>query len=193
MARGIGSVFTTTSRIRAELKKYLPWIEISSGKSHRIPKLITKSLVLNLKIVCQFPHVYTSRDIRLGMEDPVLHEFQTQDLVEKLGQNLQLIAEYDTETYNDLFVSDDVIDELGGEDAYIKQRKNIENFLRLDFIDRHAYGNIVPRAGKSNLFITQAATVLLVRLFVDENALFVSIERNGNIGGTIQTVESVVQ
>lgn len=126
------------------------------------------------------------------MKDPQLHDFQTTDLVEKLTPNLQIISEYDTETYNDLFVADVVIEDLGGQDAYNKQRKKIEDFLRLDFIDRHAYGGIVPRAGESNLFVTQAANVLLIRLFVEDNALFVSVERNGNIGGMIDDVEDIV-
>lgn len=126
------------------------------------------------------------------MEDPHLHDFQTLDLVEKLRPNLQIIAEYDTETYNDLFVADDVIEDLGGQEAYTKQRKKIEEFLRMDFIDRHAYGDIVPRAGESNLFVTQAANVLLIRRFVEDNALFVSVERNGDIGATIDAVENMV-
>lgn len=127
------------------------------------------------------------------MSDPLLHDFETTALVEELGQNLQIVAEYNTETYNDLFVADDVVEELGGQEKYNQQRKKIEDFLRLDFVDRHAYGEIVPRAGESNLFLTQAAKVLLIRVFVEDNALFVSVERNGHIGTTIDAVVDVVQ
>lgn len=127
------------------------------------------------------------------MSDPSLHDFETTTLVAELGPDLQIIAEYNAETYNDLFVSDDVIEEIGGQDDYDEQRTKIEDFLRLDFIDRHAYGDIVPRAGESDLFVTQAANVLLIRLFVEENGLFVSVERNGTIGPTIDAVERVAK
>lgn len=127
------------------------------------------------------------------MAEPQLHDFETSALVAELAPNLQIVAEYNTESYNDLYVSDDVIEELGGQDEYDKQRKKIEDFLRMDYIDRHAYGDIVPRAGDSDLFVTQAANVLLIRLFVDDDALFVSVERDGSIGASIDTVEGVVK
>lgn len=122
-----------------------------------------------------------------------LHDFHTENLVENLGPNLQIIAEYNTATYNDLYVSGDVIEQFGGPDDYEQRRQKIEEFLRMDYIDRHAYEDIVPGAGRSELFVTQAANVLLIRFFNHEDALFVSVERNGSIGQTIDTIEEVVK
>ena len=127
------------------------------------------------------------------MKDPRLHDFEIESLVEELAPRLQIIAEYNTETFTDLYVSDVVIEELGGHDDYEDQRQKIEDFLRMDFIDRHAYGNIVPRAGESDLFVTQAANVLLIRKFIDDDALFVSVTRNGSIGETIDMIETVLE
>ncbi|NIC00985.1 hypothetical protein [Halobacterium sp. R2-5] len=122
-------------------------------------------------------------------KSPQLHDFPIEKLVDDLGSNLQIVAEYNTDTYNDLYVSDDVIDEFGGSDNYEDQRQKIEEFLRMDFLDRHAYGDIVPGAGDSELFVTLAANVLLVRFFQHDDALFVSVERNGSVGHVIDTIE----
>ncbi|PSQ00208.1 hypothetical protein BRC89_02445 [Halobacteriales archaeon QS_4_70_19] len=63
----------------------------------------------------------------------------------------------------------------------------------MDLVDRHAYEEIVPRAGPSELFVTRAANVLLIRLFSGDEALFVSIERSGAVGETIDTIERITK
>lgn len=127
------------------------------------------------------------------IKSPQLHDFEIEELVDNLGPNLQLILEYNTDICNDLYVSEDAIQWYGSTDEYEDQRPRTVEFLRMDFIDRHAYGDIVPKAGDSELFVTQAANVLLVRFFNDDDALFVSIERNGSIGQTVDTIEAIVR
>lgn len=125
--------------------------------------------------------------------DPLLHDFEVNRLLHDLGSNLQILSEYNAEMYNDIYVSDELIEEIGGEAEYEAQRENIDDFLRMDLVDRHAYVDIVPRAGASELFVTRAANVLLIRRFSGDDALFVSIERDGSIGETIDTVERVAK
>lgn len=127
------------------------------------------------------------------MKDPRFHDFEIKPLVEELAPKLQIIAEYNTETYTDLYVSDGLIEELGGHGNYEEQRSKIEDFLRMDFIGRHAYRDIVPRAGESDLFVTQAANVLLIRKFINDNALFVSVTRNESIGDTINIIVELLE
>ncbi|PSQ17551.1 hypothetical protein BRD00_07575 [Halobacteriales archaeon QS_8_69_26] len=129
-------------------------------------------------------------------ENPELFDFETTEAVAEFGDsqhpNLQIIAEYNAEVYNDLFVADGVVDEVGGREAYDRQREKVESFLRLDLLDRDAYQDIVPRAGSAELFVTRAESVYLVRAFRNGDGLFVSTRRNGLVDDMIDVVCGLV-
>lgn len=124
---------------------------------------------------------------------PELFEFSTASAVEEFGEStipeLQIVAEYSAEVYNDLYVADDLVEEVGGREAYERRRENVESFLRLDLVDRDSYTDIVPRAGPAELFVTRAANVFLVRTFRGDSGLFVSVHRNGSVDDLLAAIE----
>ena len=83
---------------------------------------------------------------------------------------------------------------LGSEQKipYEHQRDIVADFLRLDLLERDAYVDLVPRAGRAELLITQAANLLFIRGFRDDDALFVSVDRNGSIDEFVGIVEALV-
>jgi hypothetical protein len=139
-----------------------------------------------------------SLDARLMQPNPQseLFEFSTEDALRRFSDSglpvLQLIAEYNESVYNDLYVDDEVVESLGGTDAYNRQRDLVTDFLRLDLLERNAYTDIVPRAGRVELLITQASGLVFIRVFRGEDALFVSVERNGSIDQFVTIAEALV-
>lgn len=105
---------------------------------------------------------------------------------------LHILAEYNSDVYRDLYVDDGVVEALGGEAAYERQRDLVGDFLRLDLLERNAYSDLVPRAGPVELLVTQAADLMFVRTFREDDALFLSIERNGSIDMFVELAEGLV-
>lgn len=125
-----------------------------------------------------------------------LFEFETEDALARFGDSdlsaLQLLAEYNESEYNDLYVKDSIVEDLGGTDAYDRQRDLVADFLRLDLLERNAYCDIVPRAGRVELLVAQASDLVFIRTFRGDDALFISVERNGSIDEFIEIVEALV-
>ncbi|WP_380678650.1 hypothetical protein [Salinigranum sp. GCM10025319] len=125
-----------------------------------------------------------------------LFEFTTEDALDQFDHSrlssIQLIAEYNESVYSDLYVQDTVVETLGGVDAYERQRDLVADFLRLDLLERNAYCDLVPRAGQVELLVTQAADLMFIRAFRADDALFISVERNGSIDEFVDIVEALV-
>ncbi len=125
-----------------------------------------------------------------------LFEFTTEDVLVRFGDSklpaLQLVAEYNESVYNDLYVDDSIVESLGGVDAYNRQRNLVADFLRLDLLERDAYSDIVPRAGRVEVLLTQASGLLFIRVFRGDNALFISVERNGSMDEFVGIAEELV-
>jgi hypothetical protein len=125
-----------------------------------------------------------------------LFEFTTEDALTLFGDSdlpaLQLLSEYNESVYNDLYVKDSIVERLGGTDAYTGQRDLVADFLRLDLLERNAYYDLVPRAGRVELLITQASNLVFIRTFRGDDALCLSVERNGSIDEFVETAEALV-
>lgn len=130
------------------------------------------------------------------LADPELFDFTTEEALDEFGESIlpriQIVAEYDAEVYSDLYVDEGLVADVGGEAAYAERQGKVESFLRLDLIDRNAYREIVPGAGRAELFVTQAAEVLLIRRFRDGKGLFVSVRRNGVTDPLIEAIDRIV-
>lgn len=126
--------------------------------------------------------------------EPSLFDFTVEEALETLDgveSALRVVAEYDVDSYTDVYVSDAVVEDAGGQAAYADQRDLIAEYLRMDFLERNAYLDVVPRVGEAELFVTRGEHVTFLRLFRDERALLVAVDAGASLDELVEDAETL--
>lgn len=111
---------------------------------------------------------------------------------DEVKHDLRILAEYDDDSFEHLYVSDEVLDEYGGEGGYLDRMSTVESFLRTDLLERDAYTALVPQAGEAHLFVTQTENQLFVRIFDDDRALFACVADHGPVDTVVEKLEDAI-
>lgn len=117
------------------------------------------------------------------------------DAVEaEAGEHLRAFVEYDSETYNPVFIGPQVVAEYGDEDGDIDHfAETIHSYVKLDFSEREMFQELYRRETDGMGFATFLDDSIVVRYVFPEAALYVSLEYAASPKGVIDAIEAVVQ
>lgn len=95
---------------------------------------------------------------------------------EVTGDDLRAFVEYDDETYNSLFISSQVVGEVGGETALQELAERLYANYQLDFNEQEMYADLYEPLGGLNAFAVFLESEVVVRYVSDRQGVYVSFD-----------------
>jgi len=108
------------------------------------------------------------------------------------GDGLRAFVEYDEQTYNLLYIRDDVVGELGGQEAFGALADELHSDYRLDFTQQELYEEIYGELGNVRAFVVVMDRATLLRFVGDDAGLYVSVEPSVSVQAVLDAVHEVV-
>ncbi|MFC3476336.1 DUF7522 family protein [Halobacterium litoreum] len=129
-------------------------------------------------------------------QEPELTAFDDAEVASAIddvaGDDLRTLVEYDEQRYNLLYIRDDVVDELGGPDAFGELADELHSDYRLDFTQQELYEEIYGELGNVHAFVAVMDRATVLRVVGDDAGLYVSLEPSVSIQGALDAVREVV-
>ena len=133
---------------------------------------------------------------------PVVNEsyvvsFDAQAVVEaildEVDDSLLVVAEYDRDRVNPLYVSDVVRALYEDEQAMNDHFAGIHAYMYLDFTERELFEDLFIESGGVRAFVTYMHNLVAIRLINETEGLFVSLAPRSPVTAVIERVESIIR
>ena len=112
---------------------------------------------------------------------------------EVAGDALRTAVEYDQESYNVLFVDDTVQSLYADKEDMYDHFDAISSYVHLDFAERDLFEeSLLPAAGAVQALVTRMEYLTLVRIFVGDEGLFLSLDPDTPVIEVIDAVKTSV-
>jgi hypothetical protein len=109
------------------------------------------------------------------------------------GDGLRAFVEYDTETYNPVYIGPMVVEEYGENGDVTEFAETIHSYVKLDFSEREMYRDLYDRGTDGMGFATFLEGSIVVRYVFAETALYVSLQSSASPNEVIRAIEAVLR
>jgi hypothetical protein len=109
-----------------------------------------------------------------------------------VGDELQMVAEYDARSYRLLHVADSVEAQCGGIDAVEGEAESLFNYYHIDFLERDLLADVLW-LGEVNTFVTYLDHGIVVRATGDSAAVFVALDVTASVDDVQITIQNTLQ
>ncbi|SFR87696.1 hypothetical protein SAMN05216559_0392 [Halomicrobium zhouii] len=107
------------------------------------------------------------------------------------ADDLQVIAEYDAQSYQLLHVADDVAEQHGGLDGVEDQADSLFDYYHIDFLERDLLADMLW-LGEVGTFVTFLDHGIVVRAHTDSAAVFVALDVTASVDDVQITIENTL-
>ncbi|WP_232688549.1 DUF7522 family protein [Halobacterium zhouii] len=114
-------------------------------------------------------------------------------IVDVVGDDLRTIVEYDEHDFNVLRIRDDVVEQLGGEEAFSDLADLLHSDYRLDFTQQELYEEMYGNLGVVRAFVVLMDHATIVRFVGEETGVYVSLEAGTPIQPVMDAMKGVVE
>jgi len=108
------------------------------------------------------------------------------------GEDLRAFVEYDSESYNPVFVAERVVAELGGADGVDEFAEKLHFNYKLDFTEREMYADLYDPLGGVDAFAVYLDDRTIVRYVTDEEGIYVSLDGDANTDRVVDALAETV-
>ena len=108
------------------------------------------------------------------------------------GDDLQLIAEYNSQRYEFLHVSDWILERHGGMEGVEEQSSSLFNYFHLDVLERDLLGDMLW-LGEVGTFVTFLDHGIIVRAQTDANGIYVALDVTASVDDVQITIQNVLE
>lgn len=111
---------------------------------------------------------------------------------ESLGDDIRTIAEYDTDDYEVLYISEWLRERLG-EEGVEETTRQLHGYVHLDFVERDLYGDLTPDAGAVRTNITRLEHATFVRYLVGDAGIFLSVAPDADLTALCEAMDAALE
>ena len=112
---------------------------------------------------------------------------------ETAGDAVYSFIEYDSETFNVLYASEETLALYGGREAMLDHFEEIHSYVHIDFTERDLFSEeLLPHAGEVQTIVTRQDRLTLIRLFHGDGGLVISLAPDEPILPLLDAVESAI-
>lgn len=108
------------------------------------------------------------------------------------GDGLRVCAEYDAKEFNVLFLSEWLVETLGGTEGFESVADHFHSYVHIDFVARTLFTELSPTAGTANAYATRLDNALFVRYLVADEGLFLSFDPDTDLTAVLDTLDGVL-
>lgn len=109
-----------------------------------------------------------------------------------LGDELQVVAEYDSESYELLYVADWILEEHGGWDEVETEADAVFNYFHLDFLERDLLEDLLW-LGEVGTFVTFLDHGIIVRANMDTAGVFIVLDVTASVDDVQITIQNTLR
>ncbi|QLG48159.1 hypothetical protein [Natrinema halophilum] len=107
---------------------------------------------------------------------------------------LYAFCEYDTESFRPLYLNDTTVSRYESRDAMLDHFERIHTNVHMDFMQIKLFRNtLFPDAGRVEYITTAMDVMKIVRVYVGDDGLFLSIDRDEPVVPIIDTIKAIVE
>lgn len=107
------------------------------------------------------------------------------------GDELRLIAEYDSTSYEFLYVDDALVDSFGGLDAVEAETDALFNYFHLDFLERELLEDMLW-LGEVGTYVTFLDHGIVVRAHTDGTGVYIVLDVAASVDDVQLTIENTL-
>lgn len=104
---------------------------------------------------------------------------------------LQVIAEYDSQSYELLYVSDWLLEKHGGLDEVEEEADAVFNYYHLDFLERDLLEDMLW-LGEVGMFVTFLDHGIIVRANTDTAGIFIALDVTASVDDVQMTIQNTL-
>lgn len=104
---------------------------------------------------------------------------------------LQMIAEYDSKSYEVLYASDWFLNQHGGLDSVEADADHLFDYFHLDFLERDLLSDMLS-LGDVGIFVTYLDHGTIVRALTDDAGIFVVLDTSASVDDARITIENTI-
>ncbi|MDS0476770.1 hypothetical protein [Natrinema sp. 1APR25-10V2] len=123
-------------------------------------------------------------------------EFDADAILEKIleicGDQVHSFAEYDAETYNIIYMSEQMADQFDGEDDIAELSDRIHSDYRLDFTEKEMYEDVYGELGEVRAFSVFFDQNAIFRFVGERTGLYVSLAPDAPFNQVIEAVYDLI-
>ena len=116
----------------------------------------------------------------------------TEALEAVVGDDLQIIAEYDGQSYELLHVSEQITEKHGGLEGVEEEAGSLFDYYHLDFLERDLLRDTLW-LGEVETFVTFLDHGIILRTHTDSAAAFIAMDITGSIDDVQITIQNALQ
>lgn len=105
--------------------------------------------------------------------------------------DLHIVAEYNTTSYELLYVSDEVLDSHGDLESVENEAANFFDYYHLDFLERGLLQDMLW-LGEVNTFVTFLDHGIVVRAQIDAAAVFIALDVTASVDDVQITIQNTL-
>ncbi|WP_435154609.1 hypothetical protein [Haladaptatus sp. DFWS20] len=114
-------------------------------------------------------------------------------LKDRASNSVHLCVEYDTEEFNTLFSDQMTLDLYASEREMVDHFEEVLSYVHVDFMEKDLFEDVFRDAGAVRSFATYMQHVILVRVLIDEEGLFFTVDPGSDVTALVEAVEEAVE
>lgn len=108
------------------------------------------------------------------------------------ADELQVVAEYDPESYEILYVADWIVEEYGGEDEIEAELDAAFDYFHLDFLERDLLDELLW-LGEVGTFVTFLDQGIVVRANMNTAGVFIVLDPAASVDAVQETIQHTLR
>ena len=106
---------------------------------------------------------------------------------------LHLCIEYTPETFRTMYADELTMSLYGDREEMESHFEEVHSFVHIDFSEKDMFGDLFRGAGDVRSFVTFMDHVALVRVLVEREGLFFTLDPDSDVTAAVQAVEGEIR
>jgi hypothetical protein len=131
-------------------------------------------------------------------EDSTLVDFEATAALaaaeEASGGSVRLCVEYTPEEFNTLYADETTMGLYAGDEDEMRDHfEEVHGYVHVDFTERDLFADIFRGAGEVRSFVTYMDYVVLIRILVGQQGLFLTLDPDNDVTAVVEAIEAQLE